>query len=1353
MQIGSLLSTTYEVGQTRFYTTPSQVANLVGNGDTVAIDAGIYLGDVAAWYADNLVLMGVGGKAHLKANGNSSQGKAIWVIAGNNTEVIDIEFSECEVADLNGAGIRQEGTNLTIRHCYFHHNENGILTTDNINSDILIEHSEFAYNGNGIGTAHNLYINNVKSFTFQYSYSHHAEIGHNIKSRAQTNYILYNRIMDEGSGNSSMLIDFSNGGESVVKGNILHQGPNAENKRLITFGTEGLSNAINELYLVNNTLVNNRATGEFVFFQNGAQVKLINNIFAGVGTVVNGSATLLNNVNVQNTTNLALNDEANYDYSLTDLSTLVINQGTAPGFTNSNYSLAASQQYFHPVQCNVRLPEGSVDIGAYEYNSNVSSSALSIQVSGSQALCENESTTLSIPVDYHSVLWSNGQQNQNSIIIDQANIYTVTATNSLGVVKTACKVIPIAEQCSTAANKVIIEEKAGLTTSNYPVQLARPFKKGEIQYYPQALVDGLAVLTQAKVQTRWEDGTVKHAILNFIIPQINANETIVITFQNQVNDNSSGYLSVAEMLGSAYDFDAKMELENAGTTITASARDILTNGDFEYWLQGSVATSILLGDHSVNRSYDIGFDTEQSFRPLFYVTFWHTTKQVDIRFVGEISNTEHLQDMAYSLDLLIGNNTQSTVYTKPNFTHHGLSRWTKRFWLGGEPSRVNINHYLPYLVETTLIPNYDPSKVIPESVIISKYETAYNSWLEEPKDINDKGNWTKYMPTTGGRQDIGPYPTWITEWLYTGDWRMLEKSAGNADLAGAWPMHIREGNNSKYYDLANTILGIGKPISISDRASFWFGNLDYNYTTSEDRVTPVGPITNGDWVADNAHQPDPYSALYMLTGDYWYWEQLNFWASHGASNSNGAFITGVWGRGPTGKEGGIPGQIRSMAWLFRTRVRTALLAPDDSPEKDHFTRLTNDAIAIWEGQHNISNTRHYQSDSWNWGFNFLGGDDPSPLYHWYKGSPQIIANSCLDLDLTCSGMSTWEVNFLLFALGRGEALGFESELLRQWNAKHVIGALTHPDYDPYLIASYREPTLQEPTCEWFTSWSELRIAFGNDCEDSETWFNYWKNNTDGGYTNIALTASSYVTDLDKGDEAWNFMASTLANPLLDDNPKWAIKPAVNPPILQMKTLTCGDVVSSDIRHISNRLMPMESCGSFVDKGTAGIWYRIIGTGNTIALSTCSANSDFDTQLAVFDDCITFNCVTTNNNDSSCSIDNTLSTVTFESILDTDYYIFINGREVTDKGVYELSVDCIECSGNTSVWTGTVNSDWNVAANWNCGIPNISTNVFIPNGTPPCILSAGQIGSCLTIDVGPNDTFIVEKGAILNVLHE
>jgi hypothetical protein len=361
-------ATTWLVGPSRTYTMPSQVSTLVQNGDTVLIDAAVYNSDVARWSAHNLVLQGTGGMAHLKANGNTYGGKAIWVIAGNNTTVDSIEFSLAACVDQNGAGIRQEGVNLTVRHCYFHDNEEGILAGDNVTSDILIEFSEFDNNGYGDGYSHNLYINHVNSLTFQYNYSHRAHVGHELKSRAYNNYIFYNRIANE-TGDASREIDIPNGGIAIIIGNEIEQGINTQNSNIIGFGLEGLTNpSPHNLYVVNNTIVNDRPTGIFISVQTGiALYKLYNNIFAGTGTVITGNAALVDTSHNIHTSIAAagLVDAANFDYHLL-ASSPAVNNAVNPGFANS-ISLYPFNEYMHVADSVSRAVSGLLDVGAHEF--------------------------------------------------------------------------------------------------------------------------------------------------------------------------------------------------------------------------------------------------------------------------------------------------------------------------------------------------------------------------------------------------------------------------------------------------------------------------------------------------------------------------------------------------------------------------------------------------------------------------------------------------------------------------------------------------------------------------------------------------------------------------------------------------------------------------------------------------------------------------------------------------------------------------------------------------------------------------------------------------------------------------
>lgn len=352
------------VGPGRPLATPMAAASQVLSGDTVEIAAGDYEGDTAVWKADNLVLRGAARFARLHAPAVIPNGKAIWVIQGKNTTVENIEFYGAAVPDLNGAGIRQEGDNLTVRHCYFHDNEDGILGGGGPASEVVIEYSEFARNGHGDGYSHNIYIGNVGSFTLRFCESHHAKVGHDVKSRARKNFILYNRIFDGDDGTASMEIDLPNGGTSFVIGNVIQQGPMTENSTVLAYGAEGLSNEGKDLYVVNNTFVNDRPNGgTFVNVSGGANALIVDNIFAGPGTPYTNQVEV-DPIDNLDTLDPGFIDRKNMDYRLAPGSP-AIDKGVDPGAVG-DFSLAPISQYVPALASMARPRSGALDLGAYE---------------------------------------------------------------------------------------------------------------------------------------------------------------------------------------------------------------------------------------------------------------------------------------------------------------------------------------------------------------------------------------------------------------------------------------------------------------------------------------------------------------------------------------------------------------------------------------------------------------------------------------------------------------------------------------------------------------------------------------------------------------------------------------------------------------------------------------------------------------------------------------------------------------------------------------------------------------------------------------------------------------------------
>jgi hypothetical protein len=215
------------VGPDRDLRLPSAAAAVAADGDVVRLDAGEYV-DCAIWRASDLVLQAPAGPAHVRDR--ACAGKAIWVIAGDDVTVENITFSGARVPDQNGAGIRAEGKNLTVRNARFYDNENGILAGTVAGSTILIESSVFERNGKcAANCAHGVYVNQIERLRVLGSTFRGQQAGHHVKSGARALEVIGSTIEDGPDGTASYLIDVTAGGAVVIADNRLQKGPKSEN--------------------------------------------------------------------------------------------------------------------------------------------------------------------------------------------------------------------------------------------------------------------------------------------------------------------------------------------------------------------------------------------------------------------------------------------------------------------------------------------------------------------------------------------------------------------------------------------------------------------------------------------------------------------------------------------------------------------------------------------------------------------------------------------------------------------------------------------------------------------------------------------------------------------------------------------------------------------------------------------------------------------------------------------------------------------------------------------------------------------------------------------------------------------
>lgn len=255
---------TLEVGASRPYKTPSAAIAEARDGDRVVIDAGEYF-DCAVVAASNLTIEGAAPDGAAVMTDKTCQGKAVLVTTGRNITLRNLTLSRARVPDMNGAGIRAEGTDLTIERVRFVNNQNGILAAANPDSTITIRDSEFLRNGYCSPCAHGIYVNALKLLRVERSRFVETRQAHHIKSRALRTEVIGCELRDGDTGTASYHIDISNGGSLVVRDTTMQKGPKSENHTAaIMIGAEGVTQPTREITIEGNAMINTGAYPTFM---------------------------------------------------------------------------------------------------------------------------------------------------------------------------------------------------------------------------------------------------------------------------------------------------------------------------------------------------------------------------------------------------------------------------------------------------------------------------------------------------------------------------------------------------------------------------------------------------------------------------------------------------------------------------------------------------------------------------------------------------------------------------------------------------------------------------------------------------------------------------------------------------------------------------------------------------------------------------------------------------------------------------------------------------------------------------------------------------------------------------------
>jgi hypothetical protein len=178
-------------------------------------------------------------------DGKACDGKAALVLGGRSAIVEGLVFQNVRVADRNGAGIRLQQGDLTVRDAIFRDSESGILAGNDEGASILVERSTFS----GLGLcaddcAHSIYIGRYGALAVRKSRFERGRGGHYVKSRSPQIEISDSSFDDSGGAKTNYMIDLPEGATGSIVRNAFVQGRAKENySALIVVAAEEVVNS------------------------------------------------------------------------------------------------------------------------------------------------------------------------------------------------------------------------------------------------------------------------------------------------------------------------------------------------------------------------------------------------------------------------------------------------------------------------------------------------------------------------------------------------------------------------------------------------------------------------------------------------------------------------------------------------------------------------------------------------------------------------------------------------------------------------------------------------------------------------------------------------------------------------------------------------------------------------------------------------------------------------------------------------------------------------------------------------------------------------------------------------------
>lgn len=556
----------------------------------------------------------------------------------------------------------------------------------------------------------------------------------------------------------------------------------------------------------------------------------------------------------------------------------------------------------------------------------------------------------------------------------------------------ASSMTPINSAHAVTTFAVISEDKRA--ERDVPVTFGQVFRRGEVlphETLRAKLPSGGYIPLQVDKKATNADGSLRFAVMTAIVPKLEARrvKSVELVKSRQADIKSSDQDPTLAALQKKK-FDARIDIHWQGHHYSVSVAELLKHRKSKVWLSGPLVKEWVVrgplkdADGREQPNLDAEFYV-RAYRGLNHV-------RVGVAIDNDWSYAAAPRNLTYDITVSVGG---KVVYRKTRLKQYAHSRWHGVFWWGRETPRRAVWLNTAYIQSTGAVPQYE--RLRPDAHVLNG---LLSRW-----DPMEHGSLSKYMPATGANPDIGLLPRWAALYLVSGDLRAKRAVILNGEAGGTYSVHYQDKNTGLPLSIIQYpyVSIIGGPLSTINRK-----------TGKSEALPRCAADCKNPYDADYAHMPSVAYLPYLITGDYYFLQELELWANWHE----------VWMNPPYRRfsEGVLfpHGQVRGQAWSLRELGYAAYIAPDNDPMKGYFKQLVQTNLDYLQKEYvdnPNANNLHFVSD---WG---------AVVYNKRRG------------------IAPWQQDFLNSVLDQLMRMGFaQARPVLKWFSKFPVGRMTAPGY-------------------------------------------------------------------------------------------------------------------------------------------------------------------------------------------------------------------------------------------------------------------------------------------------------------------